>query len=190
MEKKLVSKFIENYVGLKNDTVKTGQVHSIIRRTYCPLLEKKLILEMMAEKSAVMDPVPYIDMVLSKLNLTMAILALYTYLEVDKDENGVPKTFEAYDLLIQYDLLNAICNEIGEREINELLSVQEAVLDTWHTKNTSTEAYISGLVEKASEKIGVVAGAGAQQLAEVFEDETKINRLIDTWQNKIKKIKK
>lgn len=142
--------FIKKYMSLNGEQARLGVIKSIIKRTYCPIVEKKLIIEMMVDKSKGEGNVAYIDMVLAKINFYMAIIAIYTTLEIEKDENGLPKTMEAYDMLTEADLFNAILNEIGEREFNELMTVNEAALNTWHTKNTSTQAYISNLVEKVS----------------------------------------
>jgi hypothetical protein len=86
----------------------------------------------------------------------MGIIAMYTNLEIEKDDEGVAKTMEAYDMLTEANLFNAILDVIGEREFGELMTINEAALNTWHTKNTSTAAYISDLVEK----VGVIFSAG------------------------------
>ena len=64
------------------------------------------------------------------------------------------------------------------------------ILDNWYAQNTSTETYIKNLVEMASQKIGVVASVGMEKLAEVLEDETKMNRVIGTLEKIMKKVKK
>ena len=190
MEKNiLVSEFVEKYNSLKSEEAKAAQVKAIMKRTYCPLIEKKMVLEKMVEISKGDGNIAYLDMVLSKLNFTMAIIALYTNLIIDKNEDGTPKSGESYDLLVQADLLNAICNIIGERELNELISVNEAAIDTWHNKNTSVEAYIADLVEKMADRFGVVAGAGAQQLAAILDDEEKMNKTLNVIQKTLKRIK-
>ncbi len=190
MEKNiLVSEFVKKYNSLKSEEAKAAQVKAIMKRTYCPILEKKLVLERMVELSKGDGNITYLDMVLSKLNFTMAIIALYTNLIVDKNEDGTPKSAESYDLLVQADLVNSICNEIGEREINELMSINAYSIETWHNKNTGVESYILNLVEKMAEKFGVVAGAGAQQLASVLDDEEKMKKTLNVIQKAIKKVK-
>lgn len=162
--------FIKKYTSLNGEQARLGVVKSIIKRTYCPIVEKKLIIEMMIEKSKGEGDIKYIDMVLSKINFYMAIIAIYTTLEIEKDENGIPKTMEAYDMLTKADLFNAILNEIGERELGELMTVNEAALNTWHTKNTSTQAYISNLVEKIGMIFSTAMGKELGSLAEMLGD--------------------
>ena len=165
-----VSEFIKKYTSLSGEQTKLGVVKGIMKRTYCPILEKRLILDLMTEKSVGEGKIPYIDMVLNKLNVTMAVIALYTNLEVEKDENGVPQTAEAYDMLRKNGVLNAIYKEIGEDELGELMMVNENVLATWHTRHTSTAAYISDLVEKVSLIFSTALGKELGGITEMFNE--------------------
>lgn len=167
-KKMTVSEFIKKYTSLTGEQAKLGVVKSIMKRTYCPILEKRLILDLMAEKSVGEGKIPYIDMVLNKLNVTMAVIALYTNLEVEKDEKGVPKTAEAYDMLRKTGAIGAIYDEIGEYELGELMMVNDNVLSTWHTKNTSTAAYISDLVEKVSMIFSTALGKEMKPIMDMF----------------------
>lgn len=174
-KKTLLNDFIKNYSSLNGEQAKLGMIKAIMKRTYCPIVEKKLIIEMMVDKSKGEGNVAYIDMVLAKINFYMAIIAMYTNLEIEKDEKGVAKTMEAYDMLTKADVFNAILNEIGEREFGELMTVNDAALNTWHTKNTSTQAYISGLVEKVglifSTTLGKELGSLTDMLSTGSEEE-------------------
>lgn len=190
MEKNiLVNDFVKKYKEMKSEEAKLAYVKSVMKRTYCPILEKKAVLEKMVEISKGEGDVAYLDMVLSKLNFTMAIIVLYTHLVVSKDENGKPEAGKAYDMLVQADLLNVICSIIGEREMNELISINEAAIGTWHNKNTSIEAYVASLTEKAVDRFGVVAGAGAQQLAAILDDEKKVEKVLKLVEKAAKKVK-
>ena len=82
-----VSQFVERYNKLVSDQLKDRYVKEHIVTTYAPILNKKLILETMNEKSEANGSTgKYIDFVVSKLNLIMAILVLYTDIEQDKNE--------------------------------------------------------------------------------------------------------
>lgn len=188
-KKILVTDFVKKYNEMKSAELKTKQIRGIIKRTYCPILEKKMILDLMLEKSVVEDGIPYIDMFCNKINFYAAIISMYTYIVPDKDKKGVPKSYEMYDLLVENDILNAILAMIGERELGELTSINGLLLDTWHMKNTSTQAYVSNLVETASRKFGVVASVGMEKLSEVLDDEVKLKRAMTALDKVVKKIK-
>lgn len=172
-KKTTVTEFIKKYTSLSGEQAKLGVVKGIMKRTYCPLLEKRLLLDLMAEKSKGEGKVAYIDLVLNKLNVTMAIIALYTNLEVEKDEKGNSKSAEAYDMLRKTGAIDAIYKEIGDHELGELMMVNENVLSTWHTKNTSTQAFISDLVEKVSMIFSTAMGKEIGSLADVLSTGTE-----------------
>lgn len=77
VERKLtVKEFCRRYDMLKTDEQKSNFVQSMIYRTYCPVLEKKIILQTMLDKTIVSgkNGVEYIDMFLSKINFATAEL--------------------------------------------------------------------------------------------------------------------
>ena len=176
-KKILVTDFVKKYNEVKSVDLKERQIQGIIKRIYCPILEKKMILDLMLEKSVVEDDIPRIDMFTNKLNFYAAIISMYTYIVPEKDENGVPKSYEMYDLLTENNIMNAILEIIGERELNELTSINGLLLDTWYSRNTSVQAYVSNLIETASRKFGVYAGVGMEKFADALDDETKMNRM-------------
>lgn len=183
-----VSTFVERYNKLTNQQLKDKYVKEHIKTTYSPILTKKLILEAMNEKSVVDDGTKYVDLVVSKLNLVMAILVLYTDIEPDKNEEGKPLTWESYDKLKSSGLIGSILEFIGD-DINELMSIQKSVMDTWTIKNNSPEAYIMNLVETITNKFGIVAGAGMDKLADVLGDEVKMKKVATAFDKVLKKIK-
>ena len=144
----------------------------------------------MNSKSVVETPVKHIDMTVSKLNFVMAILVLYTDIEPDKQTNEdgttTPLTWDAYDALKFSGLYGKILNAIGE-DLNELMAVQDQILESWHMANTSTEAYISNLMEVASRKFGVYIGVGLEKIAEALDDETKMQRVTKLLEKAFKK---
>lgn len=188
-KKILVTDFVKAYNQLKNEDLKNKKIKGIIKCTYCPVLKKRAMLDVMLQKSIVEDGVKHVDMFVNRINFIAAIIALYTHLESEKHEDGSPKTFEMYDLLVENDILNSILFEIGQKEIEELTSINGVVLDNWYSTNTSTEAYLNSLVGTASYKFGVVAGAGMDKLADVLSDEKKMAKVMPMLEKMIKKIK-
>lgn len=188
-KKILVTDFVKKYNDVKSADLKTKQVQGIIKRTYCPILEKKEILNLMLDKSVVEDDIKHIDMFVNKLNFYSAIISIYTNIAPEKDENGIVKSYEMYDLLIENNIMSTILEIIGERELGELTSVNGLLLDTWHMKNTSSEAYVNNLVETASQKLGTYAGFGMDKLADVLSDEKKMNKIMAALEKVAKKIK-
>lgn len=80
IERKIdVPEFIRRYNLLKTDEQRDEFVKSTVWRTYCPVLEKKLVLQTIIEKSITTgkNGVQYIDMFLSKINMTNASASLH-----------------------------------------------------------------------------------------------------------------
>ena len=188
-EKITVSTFVERYNRLTNDQLKTKYVKEHVIKTYAPLISKMSILNIMNERSVVNENIKYIDLVVSKLNFVMAVLVLYTDIEPDKSEDGKPLTWNAYDALKSTGLIDKIVQIIGEEEMEELLSIQKNIMDTWHMKNKSTEAYITDLVEVAARKFSVIAGVSMDKLSDVLSDEVKMKKVMSALGKVVDKIK-
>lgn len=187
-----ISNFVEGYNKLANEQLKDKYVKGHIKTTYVPILQKKLILEMMNEKAIVETPVKHIDMMVSKLNVVMAILVLYTDIEPDKqineDSTATPLTWEAYDALKSSGLYGEILDAIGE-DLNELMSVQDQVLNSWHMANTSTEAFVSNIIDTASRRFGISIDLLLDKLTDILEDDAKTKKLTTVLEKLTKKIK-
>ena len=176
-----VSQFVKEYKEIPNEGQKKSYIKKHVIRTYCPLLDKMNMLKVMNDKSVVNDENgKYIDMTVSKLNTVISILVLYTDVRPDKDENEKTLSWQTYDLLKSTNLLERILEIIGD-DINELMLVQKDVMDTWYTKNASTEAVIRDIVDKAIEKFGVVAGVGMQELSSVLDDDKKLIKILNNF---------
>ena len=187
-----VSKFVEGYKKITNDSLRDKYIQGHIKNTYAPILQKKLILEMMNSKSVVETPVKHIDMTISKLNFVMAILVLYTDIEPDKqiNEDGTttPLTWDAYDVLKSSGLYGKILDAIGE-DLNELMAVQDQILNTWHIENTSTEAYVNNIIDTASRRFGISIDLLLDKLLEILEDDSKTKKVTTMLEKLTKKIK-
>ena len=143
-------------------------------------MKKKYLLQVVLDKSVVEQDngIKYIDMFVSKLNFFGIILIMYTNISIEKDENGIPMVAEAYDMLKQIGVIDELYHLIGEDEIEELLSVQKTIMDTFYNQNGSTEAFIANVVDKAAQKLGISAGFAIEKLDELASDEKKINRIM------------
>lgn len=170
--KTLVSRFVEEFKKVTNETTKQAMVKKHVLTHYAPILKKMNVLNIMMD-GCVKEGVAgkYIDMAASKLNFIMAILILYTDLQVDRTTNEegkeIPDTWTAYDQLKESDALDMILNEIG-KDIEELLSIQDQILSTWHNENASTAAYVSSLIEKVGMIFSTVMGKELGSLADVL----------------------
>jgi hypothetical protein len=179
-EKILVSKFVEDFKKLSNDTDRQVMVSEHVVRHYAPILNKKNVLDIMMDGCVKTGKSGrYIDLLVSKLNFIGATLILYTDLAIDKkvisDSDGKDKEvadmWATYDLLKESGVLEIILNEIGS-DIEELLFIQEQLLGTWHNENASTTAYISDMVEKISLIFSTALGKEISSLADALNTGT------------------
>ena len=167
IERKIdVPEFIRRYNLLKTDEQRDEFVRNIIWRTYCPVLEKKLVLQTILDKSITTgkNGVKYIDMFLSKINMTTTILILYTKLNIVKTDDSTTNAFQDYDLLFENGLLDQICAIVGEHELDELMTINGLLMDNFHEENKNIEAYIAKYTEAFATTIGVFANEGISEL--------------------------
>lgn len=167
IERKIdVPEFIRRYNLLKTDEQRDEFVRNIIWRTYCPVLEKELVLQTILDKSITTgkNGVQYIDMFLSKINMTTTILILYTKLNIVKTDDSTTNAFQDYDLLFENGLLDQICAIVGEHELNELMTINGLLMDNFHEENKNIEAYIAKYTEAFATTIGVFANEGISEL--------------------------
>lgn len=167
IERKIdVPEFIRRYNLLKTDEQRDEFVRNIIWRTYCPVLEKKLVLQTILDKSITTgkNGVQYIDMFLSKINMTTTILILYTKLNIVKTDDSTTNAFQDYDLLFENGLLDQICAIVGEHELNELMTINGLLMDNFHDENKTIDAYIAKYTEAFANTVGVFANEGISEL--------------------------
>ena len=175
-----VKEFVDNYKKLTLDTLKDNYIKSIIYRAYVPVLEKKLFLQVMFDNSLIGEESNrYVDAFLNQINTTIAILQLYTDLDMRKNEGDKSsKTFEIYDMLASNDLLNLIFNEIPSSELKSILAINEQISETFYNQNNSTEAFLAKLVDRFSNTFGAITNGSIVALLEVLNDEEKMNSII------------
>lgn len=173
VERKLtVKEFCRRYDMLKTDEQKSNFVQSMIYRTYCPVLEKKVILQTMLDKTIVSDKngVEYIDMFLSKINFTTTILLLYTKFNISKNDDSETTAFQDYDLLIERGFLNVISAAIGEDELNELTTINGLLMDNFYAKNKNLEAFIAKYTQAFATIFGMFADEGISELMKYIKE--------------------
>ena len=182
-----ISEFVAKYKNLRSAEAKNKLVEGIIKRTYCPISEKKLILQVALDKSVVSreDGVEFIDMYVSKINMTMFTISLYTNLIIDKDDKGNPKSLECYDLLFESEIIDKILVLIGEREMAELNDIYKTIMNTWYNAH-STQNLIVAQVHRLIDKFANGTNDGLGKLASVLSDQNKLNAISNT----VKQMKK
>ena len=169
IERKIdVPEFIRRYNLLKTDEQRDEFVKSTVWRTYCPVLEKKLVLQTILEKSITTgkNGVQYIDMFLSKINMTTTILKL----NIVKTDDSTTNAFQDYDLLFENNLMNKICEIIGERELSELMSINSLLMGNFHEENKNIEAYVAKYTEAFATTVGMFANEGISELMKYVKE--------------------
>lgn len=173
VERKLtVKEFCRRYDMLKTDEQKSNFVQSMIYRTYCPVLEKKVILQTMLDKTIVSgkNGVEYIDMFLSKINFATAILLLYTKFNVSKNDDSETNAFQDYDLLIERGFLDVISAAIGEDELNELTTINGLLMDNFYAENKNLEAFIAKYTQAFATTFGMFTDEGISELMKYIKE--------------------
>lgn len=172
-----ILEFIDKYNKTTSEKIKEEMLKKHIKRTYCPILEKRTILQIMLDNSvSVTDTgVKYIDMTASRINYTMALIALYTDFSVDKDpdktdKDGNPMGMinEDYDGLMESGLLIKICEEIGEQELTEFSAINTDLMRNFEASQSSTQALLSRMFAVVSERIGVAAGVVMENIDRIM----------------------
>lgn len=175
-----VSDFVKKYKQLSSDSLKERLIKSIIIRTYVPVLEKKLFLQVMFDKSLVgEEPNRHVDMFLNSINVTLAILGMYTKLNFEKTEENKTTMFEAYDMLAELDLLNIIFNEIPSSELTQISAINEQIMETYYNEHNSMQSFATKLVDRFANTFGVLTKGSIDSLSDVLNDEEKLNSVID-----------
>lgn len=167
VERKIdVKEFCRRYDMAKTDDAKQKMLESIITRKYCPVLEKKIILQTMFDKTIVTNSngLSHMDYFLSKINMVTATLIIYTKINTAKNENSETTAFDDYDMLRQRNIMNDIWNIIGQDELDELLNINGLIINNYMEENKTADAYISKYVNAFASTIGVFANEGIQEL--------------------------
>ena len=145
----------------ESDESQSNIIASIIKRRYVPITEKRIVIEDMFKKSVVNDNTNYyIDQFTYRLNMRLAIVAMYTNFDILRERKENPNV-SIYDLLNEYGIINAVIEMLDDDEIEEVNAVAKSIKDTWFNANKTIEA-ISGRFLKEMAYIisnAMIAGA-------------------------------
>lgn len=173
----LVKEFVDGYNNLKKPELKREFCEKHLTKTYASIVDKNAALKNFANGCVINNNgVPYLDMVANKINMTWAIVFLYTDLQLDVLEDKKQDVIGLYDKFQEYGIINMFCEIIGEREINELLMVNKEVINTWHEEHTSTRAFINSLVDGAVRTFAEVSVLMQETITD--EDRQKLSETI------------
>lgn len=179
-ETKLVNiqKFVNDYKKVQDISLKQKMVEGIITRTYSPILEKKVVLQNLFDKAIFEeDGIQYVDSFLLHVNKTHGILALYTNLDIKKNEKSETNGFDDYDDLIASGVFEMILGCIGTKEIAEFNMVLNKIKDTFYNQQT-TEKFIAKQVTRFGNLIGFGLGSGLEQLNDILKDNNKMQTIV------------
>ena len=166
-----ILEFVEKYNNLNSDKAKEQMLKSHIKRTYCPIIEKRVVLGTMLDNSIKTTDrgVKYIDMTVSRINYTMALIALYTDLRIDQNEDKKGMIDECYDSLVQNNLIQKICVMIGENEITEFASINADIIHNFEASQGSLQAIVADYLFIFAEKVGVAAGVVLENMDNIMQ---------------------
>lgn len=147
MEKRItVEEFVNTFKSFTTNEDREAYVKTILKRTYAPIIEKRVVLDTMITKSIVKDQnnTQFIDQLLVKVNLVLAVILLYTDLRCAYSSTNETHTgFDDYDALRESGAINCLSYLLGEAEMKELAQVQETLLQTFYNRHSSTEAFVN-----------------------------------------------
>lgn len=192
MEKKItVKEFVDKYNSLETEE-QEDYFNTIIYRKYAPVLEKKVVLQTLLNKSIIKNEydVDYLDLFLSRINTTIAILLLYTNLDIKKNDQSEENAFDDYDLLKENGLFDKICECIGETEMTELGTINGLIIDTYLTQKHDPKYFISSNIARVSKIITPAVKSGLEQVANVLKDNEKLDKVSNRIINIFDKLKK
>ena len=177
-EKLTVLDFVNKYRNSTSDSERDELVSSIIKRTYVPVLEKQVVLEQFLNKSISTGAynVKFINSFLAKVNVVIAILLMYTKLDLSKNNDTQTNSFDDYDLLKEFDLIDLIYNKIGEKELKELKSIYDGIVENFEKEFKTVESYIAKQTEKFATIFGEAIAPGLDRLMDIINDENKLSK--------------
>lgn len=174
-----VADLVKNYNDLTSIDAQENYIKSIVIRSYMPVLGKKLVIQNMFDKSIVNENGNiYVDMFINKINITFGILTMYTKLDFTRLDEEDASIFDDYDLLVESDLLNKIFAHIPEKELTQILTINDQVHETFYNKYKSTEAFVNSLINRFSTASGLLIESANNYLTELMKDKDTLNAII------------
>ena len=116
------------------------------------------------------------------MNISMAMVALYTELTLDEDVT----VFENYDMAVQNHILDMIKIAITDNELKEFMSICDDLIETFDNQN-SARNYIMSMVERYVTMFGMLVSNGSEKLADYLNDENKSKDLLNKLDEVLKK---
>ena len=174
----LISDFVKKYNNM-NTKLKGDFIRSIVTRRYCPITLKRALLQNMLDRSIAANEhgIEYIDMYTHRLNTIGFIVGMYTNLEYESDEEGNKIVADGYDILTESGVLDKIIEEIGEREMTEIETVEKTLMDSWYNQHNA-ETYIASQITRLGEVIGSFAYTLLNEMDNLASDDSKIKNIM------------
>ena len=168
-----ILEFVEKYKNMNSAKIKDDMLKHHVIRTYCPVIQKRYVLETMLNSSVVKkdNGFKYIDMMLSRINYTLGLVVLYTDLDMDRDEEGRNRNFDAYDALVENDIVIKLCEVIGEKEVTELSAINSTIIANFENSEGSLNQIISEAIYNVGQKFGIITATALEYLDEMTKDE-------------------
>ena len=184
-----IDELAKEIASAKTESQKTGIVKKHVTKDYCPIGMKYAVLRDMQEKSVVEDNngTKYLEMTLHRINYTLAIVILYTDLELLLKEDGTVDAFGSYDVLMSTQIMGYLLNLIGEVEYAELECINKSLMDTFDMKNNSFKSFMADIMQNMGVIIGTLTNDGFGRFEEIVKDESKMKKFrkeLDSFLNK------
>lgn len=147
---------VKEFVKMWNNDECT--IDNIIMRRYSPILEKKMIADIMVEKSEMETSggVKFLDPFLLKINFVAAIILLYTNLDIDYEYREGTTFYDDYDLLNEYGIIQSLTEKLSytdNDELSELNDVFEKTIQGYREKVYSIPAIVARITSVINENI-------------------------------------
>ena len=179
MEKISVIEFLKKY---RNNEI---SIDDIFIRDYCPIMEKRVILDSFLNKSEATldDGFIYIDTITYKVNSVIAFLTLYTKLDLLPENNENATAYDIYDFLQEAELIDLFYKKIPTNEQFEFSTIQYEIKEMFEKRELSTMAFINKVINEFGKGFIEEFGKKINGLSEALSDEKGIERFISMAKN-------
>lgn len=175
-----VSEFVSMFKEAASFQDECEAIRAIIRRTYVPYMEKVTVLKALLGTSFTeQDGLMVLDHISLHLNYRMAVIFLYTNLEIEKnDDEDKEALIRAYDMLAELGLFEKIIELIGA-DYTELETVRRNYLENMLAENALTMQFA-----KQVTRFGSIISAAT--LPAIRSLQANIDNLSETDKEKLK----
>lgn len=168
--------YTENYspeeINRIKKIIEIGESQKQIKQSFWDEINTPDVLKLKEESNTLWEDYRIVDKkLLRKILVHNNGLSISdTKLNIVKTDDSTTNTFQDYDLLFENNLMNKICEIIGERELSELMSINGLLMDNFHEENKNIEAYIAKYTEAFATTIGVFANEGISELMKYVKE--------------------